>query len=146
MICLDSNVIAKLLFREEDTDKANDLIEACVLADEEMISCQLLPFEVTNAIRKRMRREGLALEQAQRLMAQFRSYPIDIRSVAGIHERALELATDFNLPATYDAHYVVLAQGNACDLWTADMRLLNGLRGQLSFVRSLADFSAPEFT
>ena len=34
----------------------------------------------------------------------------------------------FNLPATYDAHYLALAEWMEIDLWTADARLVNALK------------------
>ncbi len=34
----------------------------------------------------------------------------------------------YNLPATYDAHYLALAEWMEIDLWTADMRLVNSLK------------------
>jgi predicted nucleic acid-binding protein len=144
MICVDANVVAKLLFREEHSDKAFGLLEACTTMSQAIISTNLLPFEVTNIIRKRMRREGLPLNLARRVLGQFHSYQISLHSFAALHDRALSLASQFDLAASYDAHYVVLAQQNSCNLWTADDKLLSSLRGRLPFVRSLADYSSSE--
>jgi predicted nucleic acid-binding protein len=146
VICVDANVVAKLLFREEDSDKAFALFESCAMRGETVISTPLIGFEVTNVIRKRMWREDLQLDDARRLIGRFRTYPIELEAVAGMHDLALSLATEFDLRAAYDAHYIVLARERGCDLWTADARLLNNLRSRLSFVRSLADFSTVQFS
>ena len=34
----------------------------------------------------------------------------------------------YNLPATYDAHYLALAEWMEIDLWTADTKLVNSLK------------------
>lgn len=39
------------------------------------------------------------------------------------NSRALELAHERSLPATYDAHYVALAERFRVRLWTCDRRL-----------------------
>ncbi len=46
----------------------------------------------------------------------------------------------FRLPATYEAHYLALAEREACDYWTADERLCNGVKGELSWVRWLGSY------
>jgi hypothetical protein len=35
----------------------------------------------------------------------------------------------FSLPATYDAHYLALAERENCEFWTADTRLFNAIKG-----------------
>lgn len=40
-----------------------------------------------------------------------------------IANSAFELVNQFNLPASYDAHYLALAQHLNCDFYTGDKRL-----------------------
>ena len=47
------------------------------------------------------------------------------------------LTTRFNHPAAYDAHYLALAEMMDCEFWTADERLFNAVRDELSWVRWL---------
>ena len=54
--------------------------------------------------------------------------PINLVNEANLHLRAREIAMQYNLPATYDAHYLALAEWMDVDLWTADMRLVNSLK------------------
>ena len=53
--------------------------------------------------------------------------------------RAIELAQQYGLPATYDAHYLALAERKRCEYWTADTRLWNAIGGKLNWVRLLSD-------
>jgi hypothetical protein len=39
---------------------------------------------------------------------------------AGLHQRSIELAIKYALPATYDAHYLAVAEQFGAELWTAD--------------------------
>ncbi|HAG99010.1 MAG TPA: PIN domain nuclease, partial [Ktedonobacter sp.] len=52
---------------------------------------------------------------------------------------AIEFAHRFHLPATYDAHYLALAQREQCEFWTADARLWNTVKNELNWVRLLGD-------
>jgi predicted nucleic acid-binding protein len=145
MICVDASLVAKLLFPEEESStQAFALMADELSAEQPMIAPPLLPIEVTNILRQRMRREGLSLERARELLRQFLAIPINLKAPEGLYDEALVLADAQNHPAAYDAHYVALAQRMGCDLWTADERLMRALAGRLAFVRSIADFVANE--
>ncbi len=88
-----------------------------------------------------MVRGDMELAEATALLQDFLTTPVVIHNPDGLHHRALEMATRFNLPATYDAHYLALSEHQACDLWTDDQRLLRALNGRLPFVRWLGDFA-----
>ncbi len=53
---------------------------------------------------------------------------------AELHRQALKIAQRYNLPATYDAHYLALAERLGIEFWTADRRLFNAVRSSLSWV------------
>ncbi len=56
--------------------------------------------------------------------------------------RALEFTCNHKLPASYDAHYLALAERENCELWTADERLYNSVKEQFSWVQLMADPSS----
>lgn len=62
---------------------------------------------------------------------------LHLSSLDVVSTRAMELSHQFNLPATYDAHYLALAEIEGCECWTADKRLWNAVKGKLAWVRSL---------
>jgi predicted nucleic acid-binding protein len=47
------------------------------------------------------------------------------------------LATRFNRPAAYDAHYLALAEMMNCEFRTADRWLFNVVKDELAWVRWL---------
>jgi predicted nucleic acid-binding protein len=49
--------------------------------------------------------------------------PIELHGDAGLHIRALKIACEHQRRATYDAHYVTLAERFRVPLWTCDRRL-----------------------
>lgn len=64
--------------------------------------------------------------------------PIHLVNEANLHQRAREIAMQHSLPATYDAHYLALAEWMDIELWTADMRLVNTLKPfKLSWVKRI---------
>jgi predicted nucleic acid-binding protein len=106
----------------------------------------LLRIEVANAMRQAVRSSRLSPQVALEMLDQLEEMPLawlpvrpaELRSLS---RRTFEIANEHDLSATYDAHYIALAQGLGCDLWTADRRLMNALSGRLPFVRDLATFA-----
>ncbi len=50
---------------------------------------------------------------------------------AELHRQALNLAKSLRLPASYDAHYLALAQRLGAEFWTGDRRLVNSVQAVL---------------
>ena len=141
MICVDASVAAKWFLQEEWADRARALLRDTLNADELIVAPSLLPYEVTNILRQRLRGDApIPLEQAIVHLDDFLSVPIELRSPPWLHRRALILADTFGLPAAYDAHYVALAEDLDCVLWTDDRRLLRIVGDRLAFVRSICDY------
>ena len=90
-------------------------------------------------MRRKMRREGVTLDQAVRALDHMLALSIDLQDDPEIYREALLLTERYSLSG-FDAQYVALAQLAGCDLWVDDERLLGALRGRLPFVRRLADY------
>ena len=69
---------------------------------------------------------------------------IELHAPPGLHQLALTLAADHDLPAAYDAHYLALSQLLGCEFWTDDQRLLQQVGDRLPYVRALAQFTSAE--
>ena len=145
MIVADNSVATKWVFREELSDLADLLLAEQIAAAALIAVPRLLPFEFTNVALKRVRRNGLALDDALMAVDTLWSFPSEIhprttQEHERIHHRALEFAAIYGLSAACDAHYVALAESIDCDLWTADRRLLREVGSQFPRVRSLDSF------
>jgi predicted nucleic acid-binding protein len=141
MFVADASVAGKWLFPDEvRSDLAFRLLDDELAGDRRILAPPLLRGELTNVLRKRMRRESLQLETALALLDQFLDLPITILSPPRIEHDALRLAEEFGLPATYDAHYVSLARRTGCEFWTDDQRLIRALAGRLPFVRWIGGY------
>jgi predicted nucleic acid-binding protein len=144
MICIDSSVAAKLFLREEHSEHARALYFTTLRAESPIVAPSLLLFELTNIVRQQMRgQRALSLVEARQLLADFLALPIEIHAPAGLHQLALSIADAYDLPASYDAHYLALSQQLDCEFWTSDMRLLRKVGQYLPFVRWLGDFAVP---
>lgn len=140
MICVDSSVAAKWMLPEEHSEQALDLYQQVTQAGQEVVAPPLLPIEVCNILRQRVRRGLLTSEDATRALDRFLDFPVRLAAPSRPHSRALALADRYDLPAVYDAYYLSLAQKLRVRLWTADRRLLRAIEGRLPFVSWIGDY------
>ena len=144
MICPDASVAVKWILNEERSDRALALYRDSIDADQTIVAPPLLPLEVTNILRQRMRAaEVLPLTEAIGHLSDFLALPISIVNPAGLHHAALVLADTYGLPASYDAHYLALAEYLDCALWTDDLQLLRRVQHALPYVRAIGDYPLP---
>ncbi len=142
MIGVDASVAGKWVLPEDYTTQALALVHVAVQADEWIVAPPLLPFEVTNILRQRMRRRGMPLLDAEQALVEFATFPVTLISSDELHRHALSIAEVYGFPAAYDAHYVALAQILECELWTDDRRLINAVSHRLAFVKWIGDYTA----
>lgn len=140
MICVDASLAAKWVLPEDYSDEALALYSASAELGEPIVAPALLPYEVTNILHLRTIRSDLSSPDAQTLLARFLAFPVLLQESPRLHERALSLAALFDLSATYDAHYLALAEQLECAFWTDDRRLLRQLNGKASYVHWIGDY------
>jgi predicted nucleic acid-binding protein len=141
MICLDASVAIKLVIEEDGSNQAKSLYRSMLLTRTPIVAPPLMPIEVTNIMRQQMRGpQGLSLVEATKLLEEFLALSFTIYNPLELHLQALILADAHALPATYDAHYLALAELMSCDFWTADQRLVQQVRSDLPFVRWLGEY------
>jgi predicted nucleic acid-binding protein len=139
-VCIDACVALKWVVPEADSSVADALFEHIVAQGDLIIAPPHMRVEVTNALRKKARRQEITPAEAEDALAVFLSFPIGNPNPDELHETALLLAQRFERPTVYDTHYVALAQLMNCVMWTADLHLLNALGSRLPFVKSLGSF------
>lgn len=120
-ICVDANLVVALLVQSDSPVQRywHEWIK-----DQRTLICPtLLPFEVVNALHQYWRHNHLSADIVQDLIKVLHSLPVHVQTHPQLHERAAVLARQAGLAATYDAHYVALAQLFGGELWTLDTRL-----------------------
>lgn len=99
-----------------------------------LIAPALLRYEVANALHQQHRSGRISAESALDGLSRVLSLPIEIHGDLQLHLRALALADEHGLPATYDAHYLALAERFGVPFWTCDARLVSAVGEQLPWV------------
>ena len=133
MVCVDASCVISLVTGQ------NPAVEKQFLewnrSQVHFVAPNLLFYEVTNGL-YRYAFEGilsrgaieLALEAA--LGLGIRLYGDD-----AVHRSAVRIASDLALSATYDAHYLALADRLGIELWTIDKRLERTARKKFPGIR-----------
>jgi predicted nucleic acid-binding protein len=104
----------------------------------------LLGYECVNALYKRVLRGEMTGADATARLNTVLNRCVLLVMDSTLHARSLELAHQFARPATYDAHYLALAEREGCELWTGDERLYNAVRNQLGWVRWVGAYAPDE--
>ena len=139
-VCIDANLALKLVLVEEDSLKAQHLWDTWVDADVEIVAPPLLAFEGTSAICNKMHRKLVPPEEAALMFKAFHLLGVRLLYPDGLHEKAWEMAKQFNRPQVYDSHYLALAEILGLELWTGDERLYNTVKHRLPWVKWLGDY------
>lgn len=134
LITVDASIVVKLFFPETHSAQTEALFRDADRRSDHLIAPPLLPYELTNVVRKRMLRDGLTHRQASAILSDFFALPIAVLDPPRLHFRAFDLSVAHML-SVYDAHYAALADMLGVDLWVGDERLLHAAQGRLPFVR-----------
>ena len=91
-VVVDASVAFKWLVEEEYSDEATSLTRHWADAGIQPAAPPLMPFEVANALHRRVVRRELSVEIAADLMQDLVSLGIALHESPNLHRRALELA------------------------------------------------------
>ena len=136
-VVVDASLVVKWLVDEDDSTKAHAVLESWVVRDVARIAPYLMPFEVANALHRRVARGELSIRNSTRMMTRLLGSRLELHQPPGLHARALELASQLNQGAVYDAHYLALAEEFDCELWTADQRFYRAASAGVDYVRCI---------
>lgn len=145
-VVVDTSLALKWVVYETDTPLARILLRNWIQQNAILLAPDLLSYELTNILYKRMRKNELTLEGATRAFNLLMQTNLSFVTITDemLSLKALDFANRYKLPATYDAHYLALAEHEQCEFWTADARLYHTVKERLPWVRlMLNDPSAP---
>lgn len=136
-VCVDAGlVVRRVLFPDDQVVQA--AWEDWHAQDIQIFAPGLLFYEVTNALYRYQHLGLLSAETIDAALEAALSLPLTLVSDFDLHRRAKALAEAYHLAATYDAHYLALAESLPADLYTCDQRLLKTLEPfRLSWVHGL---------
>jgi predicted nucleic acid-binding protein len=138
-VCVDVNLALKLVIAETDSHDAHQLWAQWIENDIEVVAPPLIAYEGISVVCNKRFTGALPPHEAQLMVKAFLLLGTRTVQPENLHERAWELAQRFNRPQAYDSHYLALAEILGIELWTADKRLYNTVKDQLTYVRLLGD-------
>jgi predicted nucleic acid-binding protein len=120
---VDASVAARWYFPEPLAERADALLEQ----RSEILAPDILLVEIAQLAWKRARRGEISEPMADRIMAELRKVPFELKPTAELVTAALPLALHRGFTLT-DAFYIALAVQSGCPLVTADPQLYDALR------------------
>jgi predicted nucleic acid-binding protein len=142
VVVVDASVAVKWVLAEPDSLIATKLLDAWTNGGKRVIAPALFAYEVTNIIHRRVVTNRLTYDEGVQALTDLLSTGVVLHfsKYEEISLRSIKLAHLFSMPASYDAHYLALAEQQNCEYWTADTRLWNTVRGKLSWIHWLGDY------
>jgi predicted nucleic acid-binding protein len=135
-LCVDASLVVRLLVHTPESERVHDLWEDWQAAQRELVAPALLHYEVANALYRYERAGELRPDEVHQALDAGVRLPLRLVEDPALHAEAVILARRFELPAAYDAHYLAVAERLGAELWTADRRLAERLRGCTPVVHS----------
>jgi predicted nucleic acid-binding protein len=126
-ICIDASIILRVVLLPDNTSIQN-LWQSWVSKEIQLVAPTLLFYEVTNALYQQQKNKAISPETILKTLELSLELPITFVNEANLHLKAREIAMQYNLSATYDAHYLALADWMKIDFYTADIKLVNSLK------------------
>lgn len=133
-LCVDASIIATM-FGSTARPLSIELFSQWQVAGTSIVAPVLLRYEVTNGLWQMWKHQAISALALEAALVALVDLPIEIMGSPFHHSAAITFARRFTLPATYDAHYLALAEELDCEFWTADKRLARAVQRELDWVR-----------
>ena len=133
-ICVDANLVVRLVADPRDT-VVRQQWQQWEEDGQQLAAPALIHYETTNALYQYQRRGFLSAETVRLAQEAALALPLTLYGDADLHRAAVRLAQRLALPATYDAHYLAVAERLEAELWTADRRLFQATQDALPWVQ-----------
>ena len=136
-ICVDASLLLRLFIPHESGASVHALWHRWLAEHRIFVAPKLLFYEVTNALHQYARHGILTDEEAQQILQKVIRLDIALIENPYIHQRALQMAQIASLKATYDAHYLAVAEQAHAEFWTADARLVKNVGSKWPWVHGV---------
>lgn len=122
-IVLDASIAAKVLFTEDGSEEARELVGSGVV----LIAPDLIFLEIASVAAKRLKRGETSRQQGADAVGTLPDLIDEVVASSDLVDRAFALAADHGFSA-YDAAYLALAEQRGLRLATADNKLVGRAR------------------
>lgn len=122
-IVLDASIAAKVLFTEDGSEQARQLVGSGMI----LIAPDLIFLEIASVAIKRLKRGETSRQQGADAVGTLPDLLDEVIASSQLADRAFALAADHGFSA-YDAAYLALAEQRGLRLATADIRLVERAR------------------
>ena len=135
---LDTNVVLKMFFQENDSDKADLLLSRFEAGRLQIVVPSFLPLELTNVLWLRVRHKNSTRMECELVLARFLALAakMDLADPAPLLTRALAKSIDYD-HAAYDTAFIALAERLKIPFVTADTILYRKASARSQFVVAL---------
>ena len=140
-VVVDASLALKWVLDEPGSVAAVKLLNSWTDQGTKVIAPALLTYEVANTLHRQVIKGNITYDEAKQGLTDLylTGVLLTFLRYEDISASAMEYAHNFHLPATYDAHYLALAQYEDCEYWTADTRLWKAVKGEVAWVRWFSD-------
>lgn len=139
MLYVDASFIARFLGSRSSESIYQRYWTQWQSAESIIAAPTLLIYEICNVFHRAVVAGQIIQEESEQFLEYALSLNIRLYGDAELHRQALKIAQRENLPATYDAHYLALAERLGIELWTCDRRLFNAVQPNLPWVRLVTE-------
>ncbi len=137
-LILDSSIIAKWFFPEDDTEIALEIKNKFLHKEIELLVPLLLYYEVSNLLKSAVKSSRATLEEVTKLFTAFLKLNFEVYSSRDLMSEALKKAVEYDI-SSYDAAYIVLSEQQEVPFITADQKLINKVNSK--FMVKLKDYT-----
>mgnify|MGYP000141498078 CR=1 FL=1 len=126
-VCIDASLVIRFTISPDDA-ALKLLWSSWSKQGTRLVAPTLLYYDVTNGLHRLQKAGVLKPDFVREALEIALALPVELIGDGDLHRTARELAARYNLPTTYDAHYLALAERLGVDLWTVDARLVKTLQ------------------
>jgi predicted nucleic acid-binding protein len=133
-VCVDANFVVRYLSSGESESIYQQKWRQWQAENYTLVAPTLFAYEISNAFHRASLAKQITPDEAEQLLERALYLGLQFLGDAELHRQAVKIAQRYNLPATYDAHYLALADHLKIDFWTSDRRLFNAVHLSLPSV------------
>ncbi len=136
-VSIDASFLLKLFLPEEKSEKAEEIWKGWIDNSIEIVAPTLIVFEVSFVLRNKVYRGIIPPESAKEIVIQLSGLDILLVYTDEILKIAWEISSSLKSSTLYDSFYIALAKFLKIPLWTADKKLYNLTKNDISFINLL---------